>query len=367
MNLSLSLMKEIFFLVNRNHSKYYYFGFFILILLLMGSFIVDGSIQELCLPENGTIWNGAFIPVQYHRNEMEISDESISSYINHSGKSLAIIGFSHEWSVNRSFPVTQVNTIHQFGAIPYIRLMIRTDNKQYRPEPIYYLKRIRDGYYDAELRAFGREARNVSYPILIEYGTEMNGWWFSWNGYWTGKTEGPELFKKTYSHIIAIMDQEGAKNLYWVFHINWHSNPEESWNNPDNYYPGDELIDIIGLSVYGTLNPYENGTRSFSEMMNAGYNTTKNISPTKPVIISEMGTDFHNPYTPAYPWIDEALSSFIIEKKWPDLIGFIWWNAGWPNDNNYRHNTTMRIEDNQQIQTLFRKYLANSNVLGKVC
>lgn len=322
--------------------------------------------QELCIPGNGTLWNGAFTPDKYHLHEMDISDESISSYIHHTGKPLAVISFSHEWSINKSFPAYQANSIHTVGAIPYIRLMLRTDNIQYKSEPFYTLKRIRDGYYDKDLRAFARDARDVSYPILIEYGTEMNGWWFSWNGYWTGKAEGTELFKSAYRHIIDVMDEEGANNLYWVFHMNWHSNPEESWNAPDNYYPGDEYIDIVGISVYGALTQFENGTFSFSEMMNVGYKEAKNISPAKPVILSEIGTDLHNRNTPAYPWIEEVFLS-LAKNSWPDLIGYVWWNAGWPIDSNYRNNTTMRIEEDPDIQVLFRKYLARDTILEKIC
>ncbi len=348
--------------IERKRTCLYFSRMFLLLLLLIQIIVGNGNAINLSFPENGTLWNGAFTPVRYHNNEMEISNESIQSYIYHSGKPLNIIAFSHEWSINRSFPIEQITTIHAFGAIPYVRLMLRTDNKQYRPEPLFTLKRIRDGFYDTEIRKFAKEAKELPYPLLIEYGTEMNGWWFSWNGYWTGKEKGTLLFQSVYRHIITLMKEEGADNLIWVFHINWHSNPEEEWNNPKMYYPGDELIDIIGISAYGALTPDDKNSLPFWVMMNEGYQTARNISQSKPVLLSEFGTDIRNPYTPADVWIEEAFSTLIEQNQWSHVIGFVWWNANWPNDLNPENNTTMRIEDDISIQNIFRKYLSSDVV-----
>jgi len=326
-----------------------------------------GESSDLCLPHNNTLWHGAFPPVPHHINEMEITHESINSYINNSGKSLAIIAFSHEWSVNRSFPLEQVMAIHESGAIPYIRLMLRSDNRQYRPEPVFTLEHIKPGAFDPDLRNFAKEAKKLDFPILIEYGTEVNGWWFSWNGYWTGKEHGAVLFQSVYRHIISLMRKEGADNLYWVFHINWHSNPEDGWNIPQAYYPGNEFIDMIGISAYGALSPNDKNITSFTDMMDEGFRHAQNISPEKPVIVSEMGTDLNNPYISAKNWTYDAFSVLIDEQRWPNIVGFVWWNAGWPNDTNRSNNTTMRIEDNAEIRDIIRNFLASDAILGTYC
>lgn len=351
----------------KNHTCLHSGGLLILLFLLM---LIPGSSGEqtqLCVPENGKLWNGAFPPVKYHLHEMEVTNDSIRSYVKSSKKALAIIAFSHEWSINRSFPVEQVQMIHANGAIPYIRLMLRSDNRQYRPEPIFTLKRIRDGIYDRELRNFASEAKRLNYPVIIEYGTEVNGWWFSWNGYWTGKEEGAELFRSVYRHIITVMREEGADNLIWVYHINWHSNPEEEWNTPEAYYPGDEFIDLIGISAYGALSPSEVTILPFSQMMDEGYSAARNLSSNKSVLISEFGTDLRSPHMQAGAWIDKAFSAIINERRWPGVIGFVWWNAGWPNDNNPNNNTTMRIEEDTEVQNIIRTYLSSDQVLGAYC
>jgi len=349
------------------HVHMYSFGMLILLFLLLIIPPTQADPSFLCLPKNGSIWHGAFPPVYYHLNEMQISNESIESYIQSSGKSVAVVAFSHEWSVNRSFPTEQVQAIHAHRAIPYIRLMLRSDNRHYRPEPVFTLRQIYDGVYDRDLILFAREAKKLDYPILIEYGTEVNGWWFSWNGYWTGKEKGAILFRSVYRHIVTLMRTEGADNLFWVYHINWHSNPEENWNTPEAYYPGDEYIDIIGISAYGALSPTDQNVLPFSFMIDEGYSQAQNISSEKPVLISETGTDLHNPSAPAPLWITDAFSALIHENRWPRIIGFVWWNAAWPNDTNNKNNTTMRIEENQDVQAIFKEFLSSDTVLGNYC
>ncbi len=339
----------------------------ILLFLLLLTPVCSGEKLELCLPENGSLWHGAFTPVHHHLNEMQITNDSINSYIKIIGKTLAVIAFSHEWSVNRSFPSEQVQIIHNNGAIPYIRLMLRHDNTQYRPEPLFTLNQINAGVYDTDIRLFAREARKMDFPILIEYGTEVNGWWFSWNGYWTGKEKGSALFQSVYRHIIRLMREEGADNLFWVFHINWHSNPEEEWNSPEAYYPGDDFIDIIGISAYGALSPNDKEVPSFPYMMDEGYYNAMQISPEKPVIVSEIGTDLKNSYISAENWTYDAFHVLIHENRWPGVIGFIWWNAGWPNDNNQTNNTTMRIEEDIDIRDIIRNFTSSDEILGTYC
>ncbi len=364
-----SAFQELFHPIHaeKNHTYLYSGRVFILLFLLIWIPGCSGDMIHLCIPKEGTLWNGAFSPVKYHLHEMDITNESIRSYVNSSGKNLAVIAFSHEWSINRSFPIEKVQMIHANGAIPYIRLMLRSDNNQYRPEPLFTLKRIFNGIYDRDLIKFARTAKRMNFPIVIEYGTEVNGWWFSWNGYWTGKEKGAELFRSVYRHIITLMREEGADNLIWVYHINWHSNPEEDWNTPEAYYPGDEYIDLIGVSAYGALSPNEDNILPFSRMMDEGYAAAQNLSVNKSVLISEMGTDLRNPHKPASIWIDEAFSAIINEQRWPGVIGFVWWNAGWPNDNNPVNNTTMRIEDDREVQKILQRHLSSDQVLSAYC
>lgn len=315
------------------------------------------------LPPVGMLYHGVFAPVYYPKNEMAISTESIRSYENASGKNIAIGAFSSEWSVNRSFPYEEAEIVRQNGAIPYIRLMLRSDIRQYRSEPLFTLNRIRDGHYDPDLSHWAAGAANFGTPIIVEWGTEVNGRWFPWNGYWNGDEDGPQKFRDAYRHIIDLMRKNKADNLIWVFHLNWNSVPAVYWNNWSEYYPGDDYIDWIGVSVYGALHPESDSEGSFTEKMDTIY---PEIGSGKPVFISEFGTYISSETVNSFTWTEDALRN-ITTGRWPNVIGFCWWNTEWPNDRISSHNTTMRIDNNSEMKEIFRKYIGmNGNITGKM-
>ncbi len=327
----------------------------LMILIILFSTPVAGGIgnTSLCPPDPGTYWFGVHAPTQFHRTEMDISASSISSFAQAAGKKPAVVTFSHEWGINRSFPYQQFYEIHQSEAIPWVRLMLRSDIRQNRPEPLFTLSRILSGSYDSDLKEWAHNVKDLGYPVLIEYGTEVNGKWFPWNGYWTGNDHGAEKFKNTYRHIIRIMKDEGADNLIWVYHLNWHNNPDEPWNTAAAYYPGDEYVDIIAVSIYGALSPDATGVRMFSDMMNESYQELAALNPNKPIMIAETGTDIHNPTIDPVWWTHETYSS-LHAGTWPQVIGVVWWNSAWPNDPYPTHNTSMRIEEDIRMIELFR-------------
>ena len=43
----------------------------------------------------------------------------------------------------------------------------------------------------------------------------------------------------------------GAKNIIWVFHVQNYSYPSDEWNQPKEYYPGDDYVDWLAMSAYG--------------------------------------------------------------------------------------------------------------------
>ena len=65
-------------------------------------------------------------------------------------------------------------------------------------DPIYTLQGFIDGKFDIDLKRWAQDAKRVGIPIMVEFGTEVNGGWFPWSGILNGgsKTNGygdPEL------------------------------------------------------------------------------------------------------------------------------------------------------------------------------
>jgi hypothetical protein len=332
------------------------------------------SSSSILTPPVGSLLHGVY-PAGTTGQEHEITPKSLREYERLAGKSAAWVYFSSNWYASRAFPVATASWIREAGSVPYIRLMLRSDAAQWHAEPLYTLDRIAKGDFDSDLHAWMGAARDFATPILVEYGTEVNGRWFPWNGAWNGggrteglvdvdEPDGPERFREAYRHIIAIAREERATNIVWVFHVSSQDLPDSDWNRFERYYPGDDWIDWLAVSVYGAQTPMENGWPSFRRLMDSDYRRLVILAPTKPIILAEFGATQGNPHGDQAAWADKALAD-IVGRRWPRLIGFAWWNEAFPNDSDPAHDTTMRLQDNPALAAVFQRWVAEQpSVLG---
>jgi Glycosyl hydrolase family 26 len=307
---------------------------------------------------HGFYWGG--IGTDTHDpTEHDVTPEDVARYEQAVGAKTAWIYFSDNWFESRRFPASMCNWIRNLGKIPYLRLMLRSDVDQKHSEKKFTLQKIISGEFDADLRAWARGAKSFGSPLLIEWGTEPNGNWFSWNSKWNGgAAEGPARYIAAYRHIVDLMRAEGADNLLWVWHVNWYDEPEAKWNAFENYFPGEDYCDWVALSAYGPTTPTTNdAAESFRFKVDVAYPRLTNLAPNKPLIIAELGCDLHNPHVDVVRWTNAALDD-LFSNRWPAIVGFCWWNEGWQNDDHKRHDTDMIILHNVDLTRLFRDELA---------
>ena len=328
------------------------------------------------LPPQGYLYQGVY-PGGVTGEEDDITLKDLQSFEETVGKTAAWVYFSNNWYRSRKFPLETATWIREAGSIPFIRLMLRSSPDQDQAEPTFTLQNIIDGKFDKDFHAWCASAHDFGTPILAEYGTEVNGSWFSWNGVWNGggktggygdpeQPDGPERFKDAYRHIIQICRAEGVRNIKWVFHVDDGDDPEEGWNRFENYYPGDDWIDWIGVSVYGAQTPQDDYWTSFREGMDAIYPRLAALAPDKPLALLEFGVAKNNPLGDQAQWARAALDD-ITSLRYPRLIGFSWWNEWWQNDDNPAHDTTMRVQDNPDLASVFQELVGrNPIVLGRI-
>ena len=333
----------------------------------------DQPVYTLDVPPGGSLYHGVF-PGTESGFEDDISIDRLKAYTNAVGKSVSWVYFSSEWGRSRRFPSDTCNWIRAEGAVPYIRLMLRTHFVVNTAEKLFTGERILAGDFDADLRNWARGAKAYAQPIIVEYGTECNGYWFPWNGRWlrdsgTGANDpvaqrsGPARFVAIYRHIISLMREEGANNITWVFHISSVDDPQEEWNRFEHYYPGDDYIDWIGLTVYGAQSPLDTGVYAFRQQFTPAYNRVQAMAPSKPVILAEFGCSSGAPGTSQAAWTEGALQD-MLAGRWPNVIGFSWWNSSFANDDNPAHDTILRVEQSPALQRVMRRILSDPRVLG---
>jgi len=142
------------------------------------SAIESGSLP---LPPNGFLYHGVY-PGGITGGESDLTIGDLRSYENTVGKTAVWVYFSHNWYEGTDFPLETATWIRSAGSIPYIRLMMWSEWVQNQPESLYSLQNIIDGQFDPELHSWCASARDFETRILAEYGVEMNGEWFPWNG-----------------------------------------------------------------------------------------------------------------------------------------------------------------------------------------
>jgi Glycosyl hydrolase family 26 len=291
--------------------------------------------------------------------EHDVTATDVARFEEAVGTKTTWVFFSNNWFESRKFPRETCNWIRGLGKVPYLRLMLRSDAEQDRPEKTFTLARIVAGAFDDDLKAWARDAAEFGSPILIEWGMEPNGKWFSWNGKWNGgATEGPARYVAAYRHIVELTRAAGANNLQWVWHVNWLDQPEARWNRFENYYPGENYCDWVALSVYGPLTPRTaDGTESFRFKMGTAYPRLTKVAPGKPIIIAEFGCALNHRKLDASAWAKSALED-LFSGRWPAVIGFCWWNEIWENDDVPAHNTDMNILHDAGLTKVFREALA---------
>lgn len=313
-------------------------------------------------PPQGKLYHGFYyggVGTDTHDpTEHDVTAADVERYEKLVGVKTTWVYFSANWFESRKFPAETCSWIRQLGKVPYIRLMLRSDVDQLHAEKTFSLTRIIHGDFDDDLRAWAREAKAFASPILIEWGTEPNGKWFSWNGKWNGGEKiGPATYIEAYRHIFDVVQSEGADNLHWVWHVNWLDEPERKWNAFENYFPGENYCAWIALSAYGPTTPRtEDGTESFRFKMRDAYGRLVKLAPNKPIIIAEFGCDLHNRHRDAAEWARATLED-IFSSKWPAIIGFCWWNEGWQNDDHKNHDSDMIIWHDKNLLGVFQEEL----------
>lgn len=307
---------------------------------------------------HGFYWGGVGTD-DHDPTEHDVTPADVARYEDEVGAKTAWIYLSDNWFESRQFPLSTCTWIRELGKVPYIRLMLRSDVDQKHSEKKFTLPKIIAGEFDADLRAWARAAREFGSPMLIEWGTEPNGNWFSWNGSWNGgAVNGPKRYVEAWRHIVDLMRNEGATNLQWVWHVNWLDEPERKWNAFENYFPGADYCDWVALSAYGPTTPItKDGTESFRFKMREAYPRLTTIAPGKPVIIAEFGCDLHNPKANAAAWAKSALDD-LFSGRWPAIIGFCWWNEGWQNDDRKKHDSDLIVLHNTALTRVFREAFA---------
>jgi hypothetical protein len=295
--------------------------------------------RVLAPPAHGRIYRAAF--PDFGGTEDHVSAARIRRFERLSGSPVAWAYFSNNWFRGRiRFPSHAVREVNRTGAVPFVRLMARS-GYGHGPDPNFSMQSIADGSWDADLRRWCDGARQAGVPLLAEFGTEVNGDWFPWNGRWNGAghtdgygnpnlPDGPESFRDAYRHIVDLCRSRGANDITWFFHVDVGGWPRKPWNRIAAYWPGARYVDWIGVSDYGPLKPGQ-PWHSFRRRLDRVYGALTRLHRGTPIAVLEYGAaeDRRHPRAKAR-WISHAIGA-VASHHWPRVRALSYWHESWQN------------------------------------
>lgn len=335
-----------------------------------------GPTPVITPPPPGHLYHGVY-PGGRGIAEHEIGAEHLQAYQTAVGKKAAWVYFSEEWYDGLAFPRAQAEWIKAQGRVPFIRMTPRDRTemglKCTSPpvDPVYPLDDILGTRFDAELARWMADARDYAWPVIVEFGTEMNGAWFPWSGKHNGGGEtrgygdprlpdGPERFRDSFRKLVRMAGEAGAANITWVFHVASEGCPgDPGWNAIRNYYPGPDSVDWIGVSVYGPQEAGDNDYVPFEQRFTPIYQRLRVLDRTKPIVVAEFGAKKDRRGTRQAAWAAGALD-YLVRTTPPGVIGFSWWSSAFPDGGRL---IDMRVQAGTPLGDTMRARLANHRVL----
>jgi hypothetical protein len=119
-------------------------------------------------------------------------------------------------------------TAAEHGAVPLVQI-----------EPAgVRLAAIASGKYDGYLSSYAAAVHSYRHPVILSFGHEMNGSWYSW-GY---QHTPPAVFVAAWRHIVTLFRAFGDRNVTWLWTVNIIDKKNGSIPAPAPWWPGSSYV-----------------------------------------------------------------------------------------------------------------------------
>ena len=153
---------------------------------------------------------------------------------------------------------------------------------------------------------------------------EMNGTWTPYGCYRDSAGElvaDHAVYRQAFVRVHDLILQEIDRDLV---QISWAPNNESTFGCGEliDYYPGDEYVDVVGLSAFnfGTA-PVVGWWRSPDDLISPALAQVASFAPTKPVVLAQTGSSAQG--GDKAQWIQDL---FALADEEPSLVALIWFD-----------------------------------------
>jgi hypothetical protein len=207
------------------------------------------------------------------------------------------------------------------GAEPFVQI-----------EPVgVTLNSIVAGHSDAYLRSYAASVRRYGHPVILSFGAEMNGSWYSWG---SGHTR-PDVFVAAWRHVVSVFRRSGARNVRWL----WTVNSTNATAAPlKRWWPGNSYVNIVGIDGY-----YYRRADTFESVFGTTITEVRGFTRT-PILISETATG---------PVAGPAkIADLFAGVREYHLLGLVWFDQ---TQHHGIYHQDWRLEDSPAALGAFKK------------
>jgi mannan endo-1,4-beta-mannosidase len=223
------------------------------------------------------------------------------------------------------------------GQVPFIQL---------NPRGVI-VKQIANGAWNRHLRNYATALKAFPCKVILSFGHEMNGWWYSWGHRPAPESStSPAEFIAAWKHIHDVFANNGVSNVIWSWdpsHQYGEAAPGKVATAAKAWYPGSDYVDWIGLDGY--LGYDRNGhAQNFKEIFGYQLQNIRSFAPGKPVYLAETGVA-------TGPAVASQVAELFAGVKANHLSGLVWFDA-----NSKKHD--YRLGFHVLVDAAYRKNLA---------
>jgi beta-mannanase len=162
---------------------------------------------------------------------------------------------------------------------------------------------------------------------------------------WGPQNNTAKDFKAAWRHIFNVFKAVGAKNVIWVW------SPHIAYGYFDAYYPGNDFVDWVGISVlnYGTVASWSKWW-TFEEIFGSHYKELAKFN--KPIMISEFGS--LNVGGDRSKWFGDALSG--LPEKYPLVKAIVFFHYSYDKTTTQQPLNWYIKDDTASVRSIIRGF-----------
>jgi mannan endo-1,4-beta-mannosidase len=234
-----------------------------------------------------------------YSNQFPASYAALTAFGQETGTKPNLAMYYSGWYV--PFPTRFADIAASNGVVPLVQM---------DPDGIN-IAGIASGQYDAYLSLYAEAVKAYRHPVILSFGHEMNGDWYSW-GY---RHTAPAVFVAAWRHMVRLFRALGANNVTWMWTVNIINNTQRGTiPKPTAWWPGSSWVNWVAIDGYYLKRPW-----TFASLFGPTIAVMHELT-NDPILIGETGAVPSAGQPAKIADLFQGISNY-------GLLGFVWFDA----------------------------------------